>query len=85
MELQLTPAQYSNLKLAAASTPGLQLTMTAPNSGTLVTSDVSLAWIYDGIQALSVTITARRSLKARLASEAAIDSKVAEVLMQYAQ
>lgn len=80
MTFNLTPQQFAALGNKLGSTPGVQLRPANLLSGSISTSDVTLAYSYDGSAVLSVDVTAKHSLKAKLASDAQIQERIAALL-----
>lgn len=83
MNFALTPAQFSLLeeKLSVQQS-GFKLTPSSALVGSLLTPDVTLSYVYDGTANLNVILIAKHSLKARLASDGAIQSKIQELFQQ---
>ena len=87
MTLPLTPAQFAALKAAIEVDSSVTLAAQAGNvnAGTLTTPDAVLAYTYDGQGILTVVVTKRRSLAAKLAPEAMIEKHIADEFNDYIQ
>jgi len=80
MTFPMTPQQFSSLGNTLANNPGVQLRPANQLSGTISTSDVTLAYSYDKTAALTVDITAKHSWKAKLASTEQIEQRISNLL-----
>lgn len=81
LTLNVTPAQYATLKTAIAAAKGCSVLEGKPNedvlSGVINTPDVSLDYGYStSTGTLELTVIARHSFAADLASTAKIESKI---------
>lgn len=86
MQFSVTPVEFELLQVDLEKSDQIKsLTMSSPDSGTLVTSDVTLACSYDGSSTLFVTVTGKHSLAAKFAPESVIEKHVAELLNQFLQ
>lgn len=84
VQLPISPARYEILKQELVNA-GVSLSMSDNDHGTLVTKDVTLACVYDGVGLLDVSITAKHSWEARFASNSMIESHIAEMFQKYIQ
>lgn len=82
MQIMLTPAQFSALEEKLSVQQGVKVEPTSETAGTVTTSDVTLSYLYDGTASLDVEVTAKRSFKAKLASESMIEGKIREMFAE---
>lgn len=82
MHIALTPAQFSAIEEKLGVTQGITLTQSAPDSGTLLTHDVTLGYSYDGAGILNIEIIAKHSLLAKMATEATIEDHINQIFSQ---
>lgn len=76
MTIAMTPAQFSTLSAKLTAAPGITFTPVTNTSGAIITSDVTLSYVYDGTAQADVEVTERHSFLARHASESTIKQHV---------
>lgn len=83
MILSLTWEQFAKLQSALSQAPGVKLEITSASEGVLTTSDVELGLSYNGSSELTVTVLKKLSIKAKMATESIIESKVTAMFDQF--
>lgn len=82
MTYTLTPEQYATLQSKLTAQPHVTVSPAGPNAGTIVTSDVTLSYSYDGTATLTIAVDATHSFLARHASESILDGHIRSLIAE---
>lgn len=76
-QVPMTKEKYTELSKNLASTATVN-----GNAGSITTHDVSLNWTYDGVEKVTVDVTATHSLAADIASNEQVQTRIERLLNQ---
>lgn len=83
IEIPMTPAQYIAARLALSAAPSVSKnTVTSTTTGDVKSAQLDFSYSYDGGSLLTMTITAKHGIKAKLADDAELKSHIMEELLE---